>query len=123
MPDDCDRIMYLDGDMQLVGDAAPLLRLDVPEGRIAAAARNFVMFEGPARQRPGWSEYHLTSLQLDDAGSCFNAGLMPFRRKTWAEIAPRALDVFLTKAGTCAHHDQPALNAIRAGYLLPLSPG
>lgn len=122
IPDCYDRVMYLDGDMQLVGDIAPLLQLEVPEGRIAAAVENFVMFEGPGGRRPDWLESYLAALQLGGAGSYFNSGLMLFRRTTWAKVAPRALDFFLTHADICAHHDQSALNAVCAGDWLPLSP-
>lgn len=122
IPKDYDRVMYLDGDMQVIGDIAPLLRLEVPEGRIVAAAENFVMFEGPDRQRPPWLDRYLASLQLKSAACYFNSGLLLFRRDTWASVAPRALEFFLNHAEICAHHDQSALNAVCAGNWLPLSP-
>lgn len=122
IPIDYDNILYLDGDMQIVGNIEPLLRFSPPEGKIAAVVENFVMLEGRNGVRPEWLEEYLTSLGINRAASYFNSGLMMFRRSTWEDIGPKALEFFLTQAEKCRHHDQSALNAVCSGNWLPLSP-
>ncbi len=119
IPHRYEKIIYFDGDMQIVGDIEPLLRFTPPQGRIAAAIENF---EGAGGTRPEWLEHYLSSLGLSSAASYFNSGLMLFRRSTWKQVAPKALDYFLTNPGMCRHHDQSSLNAVCAGNWLPLSP-
>ena len=117
-----ENIIYFDGDMQIVGDIEPLLRFQPPEGRIAAGVENFVMIEEADGTGPEWLETYLESLGLDRAASYFNSGLMLFRRSTWEEIAPKALEYFLANPEKCRHHDQSCLNAVCAGSWLPVSP-
>ena len=117
-----EHILYLDGDMQLLGDISPLLRVEVPEGCLAACIDNFILHEDLDGQQPRWLQRYLSGLQLKAARQYFNAGLLTGRLSSWQQIAPQALEFFRRHPELCKHHDQSALNAVCAGAWLPLSP-
>lgn len=122
IPAEYEHILYLDGDMQLLGDISPLLRVEVPEGRLAACIDNFILHEDLDGQQPRWLQRYLGGLQLKAARQYFNAGLLTCRLSSWQQIAPQALEFFRRHPELCKHHDQSALNAVCAGNWLPLSP-
>jgi len=122
IPGTYENILYLDGDMQLLGDISPLVRVEVPVGCIAACVDNFILHENEGGQQPRWLQRYLSGLQLSAARQYFNAGLLTCRLSSWQQIAPKALDFFRRHPELCKHHDQSALNAVCAGNWLPLSP-
>lgn len=110
-------IVYLDGDIQVVGDPSALFTTPVPDGFICAAreAAWLNAIEGTVPYE------NIDALDLD-AGTYFNAGVLAFSRETWLEMAPRALDFFLHHPEKCKVHDQTALNVVFKGKVLELSP-
>lgn len=122
IPSVYEHILYLDGDMQLLGDISPLLRVEVPEGCLAACVDNFILHEDLQGQQPPWLQRYLGGLKLVAARQYFNAGLLTGRLSSWQQIAPEALGFFRRHPELCKHHDQSALNAVCAGNWLPLSP-
>ncbi len=116
-------IVYIDGDVQVLGDLAPLVRHRVAPGCIAAAAESLWLCEGDRGKFWPRHAAYLASLGIADPHEYFNAGVLLFRRDTWADMAPRALAYFREHAERCLYHDQSALNALFRGrreYLSPL---
>lgn len=110
--------VYLDGDVQLVGDVRPLVLADVPEGKLLAGRGSAWLVsdaEGVIRDDV------LVGLGTTREGYV-NAGVLAARRATWAERAPRALRRYLAEPSRFPWLDQDALNAEFAGDVLQLPP-
>lgn len=117
-----ENVIYMDGDMQILGDAAGLFTYNVPPGQVAACAEHFILFGQDAASRPSWLNEYLGSIHLSSPDQYFNSGLLAFRRHTWEDLGARALRFFNDHSEVCKHHDQTALNAVCRGKWQPLSP-
>lgn len=115
LPSDYGSVVYLDGDVRVVGDIEPLLTLEVADGQIAACAENFILVEGRRGDRPEWLGSILGKVGLTTARDYFNSGVMAFNRQTWAALGPEAMRYYKANEEFCQHHDQSALNAVLAG--------
>lgn len=111
--------VYLDGDTQIMGDITPLLKFEVPEGKIAAV-NGSIWLTGNTKAE--WNKQYLKNLGGVDPYQYFNSGVLAFRRETWAEIGPQALKFFFENSEACYHHDQSALNAVCKGSRMALEP-
>lgn len=118
LPQFVKHIVYIDGDVQIVGDITPLLKHSVPEGRIVAANDRFWL--GSLSHNSGNAAY-LSGLNVT-ASEYFNSGVMAFRRSTWETFSVKALDFFISNSQLCHYHDQSALNAIFKGARDEMSP-
>jgi len=119
IPEQYEHILYLDGDTQLVGDITPLVLMDVPEGKIATVNGSMWLKHG----KQGFDvESYLKGLGGVTAEEYFNAGVLAFRRSTWAEMGPAALKFFFDNSEACYFHDQSALNATCKGRRVALPP-
>lgn len=121
LPPGYEHVVYLDGDIQVVGDIAPLVFHDVKEGFIASANDFLWMYENAAGNYWRTHRAYIAGLGLHDPSGYFNAGVLAFRRSTWEEMAPRALAFFEENSERCLYHDQSALNAVFAGRREQLS--
>lgn len=121
LPPQYENLIYLDGDLQIIGDVSPLIRYTVPEGKIAAAKDKLWLERVPNGSLAPHAEY-LAGLPGVDANAYFNTGVMAFRRKTWSEVAPKALEFFFGHSQNCKYYDQCALNVVCQGRLVELAP-
>ncbi|MEM7689880.1 MAG: glycosyltransferase [Pseudomonadota bacterium] len=122
LPDHYDNIVYLDGDMQILGTLDPLFGTAPPEDRIAAAPETYVILrekDGSPRQ---WVLDYLDTLGLEKETQYFNSGMLSFRLPVWKELAPKALSFFRDNADICPNYDQCALNAVLGGDWAPIHP-
>jgi len=120
-----DNVVYLDGDIQIVGDVRPLITYKAPEGMIAAARDTFWLqiVLDPGHWSPNYiKELGILASREVSADGYFNSGVLAFRRETWREIAPQALDFYFDHPPACRFCDQSALNAVCAGRVVHLSP-
>lgn len=122
IPEEYEDLVYLDGDMQIVGDIGPLINAQVPAGQLAACVENFILTCDDIREEPVWAYRYLRSLGIGQPSDYLNSGLLAFSRSTWLEVAPEAMRFFLDRPDLCKHHDQSALNAVCRGAWLPISP-
>ena len=122
IPDQYEHLVYLDGDIQITGDIYPLVSHNVTEGHIAAANDTTWLCEGDSG--PYWRRMrlYLDGIGVADPHDYFNAGVLAFRRSTWAQVAPTARDFFLSHSAACLFHDQSALNAVCVGRREVLPP-
>lgn len=114
-------IVYVDGDVQVVRDISPLVAHRVPEGKIMAGLGSAWLDEGDGAIELTPKGY-LEGLGNVSPHEYFNAGVLAFRRSTWAEMAPRALDFFFKNSKVCLRHDQSALNAVFKGNVVQFAP-
>jgi Lipopolysaccharide biosynthesis proteins, LPS:glycosyltransferases len=119
LPSSWRSLVYLDGDVQLVGDVRPLVAADVPHGRVLAG-RGSAWLAGEGGS--GVIRDDVLARLGTTRDDYFNAGVLAARRDTWAERAPRALARYLAEPDLFPWLDQDALNAEFAGDVLPLPP-
>ncbi len=122
LPSQYENIVYLDGDIQITGSIAPLVRHRVRDGFIAAGTDGMWLCRGDIGGFWSANSAYLAALGIPDAVDYFNAGVLAFRMPTWRDMAPRALDFFSRNPERCRYHDQSALNAVFAGRVEKLSP-
>ena len=109
IPQQYRNIIYLDGDIQVVGDISPLVQYRVPDGKILAGRGSAWLdpHDEYAMQPPGYLDA-LGGVAPDDY---FNSGVLAFNRDTWSSQGPLALELFVRNADTFFRHDQSALNS------------
>jgi lipopolysaccharide biosynthesis glycosyltransferase len=120
-----DHVVYIDGDVQIVGEIQPLVCYDVPKGKLLAAPDRFVLGGMSFGWRAeSWREdlLYLSSLGIDKPSEYFNAGVLAASRSTWSSACEEALDFFKKNSQLCKFHDQSALNAVCKGETIKLSP-
>lgn len=122
LPEQYEHVIYLDGDIQVVGDIRPLIAHSVAEGRILAACDAMWLYENDAGQHWRKSKAYLAGLGIENPRDYFNAGVLAARRRSWVEIARDAKAFYLANSEKCHYHDQSALNAVCKGRREVLSP-
>lgn len=122
IPAHFENIVYIDGDVQIVGDIYPLVSHKVKPGHIAAANESLWLCENDLGRFWARHKNYLSKLGISDPIDYFNAGVLAFRMDTWREMAPKALSYFTRNTADCLYHDQSALNAVFRGRREVLSP-
>jgi len=112
------KVIFLDSDVQVLGDPTPLLRLPVEPGRIAAV--NGIAALSRAQGFPYLAAYYeALGVRPEDH---FNAGVMVCERQTWGAKCREAVALLRERPDLCVMLDESALNAVFAGKVEPLSP-
>jgi lipopolysaccharide biosynthesis glycosyltransferase len=122
IPDRYDHILYLDGDIQLLGDISPLVAHEVGEGKIASVNEAVWMYQGDGGTYWSSMRDYLAGLGLSSPLDYFNAGVLAFQRQTWRTKSDEARRFFIENSSLCRFHDQSALNAVFHGKREVLSP-
>lgn len=122
LPERYEHILYLDGDIQLLGDIAPLVEHEVAPGKIASVNEGVWMYEGDGGGYWRGMREYLAGIGLKSPLDYFNAGVLAFRRETWRTKSAEALRFFTENSELCRFHDQSALNFVFNGQREVLSP-
>jgi lipopolysaccharide biosynthesis glycosyltransferase len=118
-----ENLIYIDGDVQIVGDIRPLLKWQVRPGYILASLdQGLLEVEEPGSSISKWYARYTRGLGLKEPLEYFNSGVMAFRRSTLLEEGPVSLRYFYENSNKCLQHDQSALNAVFVGRREYLSP-
>jgi lipopolysaccharide biosynthesis glycosyltransferase len=120
-----EHVVYIDGDVLIVGDIRPLISYNVPREKLLAAPDRFMLGGLNFGWRAaGWQEdlSYLRSLGINDPSDYFNAGVLAANRNTWSSVCEEALLFFKKNSQLCKFHDQSALNAVCKGKTISLSP-
>lgn len=108
LPADVEHIVYMDGDIQILGDIRGLISHTVKPGYIASANDKYWLGNfGRWKSQ----ELYLSRLGVS-AADYFNSGVLAFRRDTWEAESIKAVNYFLSNSALCKYHDQSALNVI-----------
>jgi lipopolysaccharide biosynthesis glycosyltransferase len=107
IPAHYDTVIYIDGDVQIVGPAAALIGFDCPPDTLLAGADR--LDNGGRYANP---PAYLKGIGIDRVADYFNAGVMMARRETWRRLTSAALRFLAENPERCKHHDQSALNAV-----------
>ncbi|MEI5687815.1 glycosyltransferase family 8 protein [Sphingomonas kyungheensis] len=105
-------IVYIDGDVQIVGSILPLVSHDVGEGHILAGPDAAEMWWSEAGGSATGERHYVRGLGISDPRLYFNSGVLAATRETWAAFGVQALQFMRDRSAICRYHDQSALNAI-----------
>lgn len=120
--DDYARIIYMDGDVQALGDIQSLFAVIPPAGSLVAAVDSKSACIS-SKSEPGKSlSTYMSALGISSPTKYFNAGILLAERQTWCDIAGRAIEFILENPELCKYHDQSALNAVASGMFRPMHP-
>lgn len=113
------KVIFLDADIQVVGDISTLFGLDL-EGKPFAAVPDVVIHSDALGQ---WQSY-LGGLGLDTGISYANTGVLVIDPARWEQqdLSARVLDYVNKHAAACFLADQSAVNALVRGQFTKLSP-
>lgn len=117
LPDDLQRVLWLDADLLVLGDVTPLLQAELGVGLLGAVQDPFVPRVSAAF---GIRDWHRLGLARN--APYFNAGVMMIDLQRWRDrgVAERAL-AYLRKYGRAVYfNEQEALNAVIGGSWTPL---
>jgi lipopolysaccharide biosynthesis glycosyltransferase len=123
LPPEYDQILYIDGDIQLGGSLAELVRAEVPEGRFLAAPDPKVFWIDDGSPAAAREQSYMAGLGMapEEFGGYFNSGVLRISRSGWRAIGLAAWTYLQENADRCVCHDQSALNAVARAHRLPLS--
>lgn len=110
-----EHVIYLDGDIQIVGDILPLVSCTVTPGCLLAAGDATMASLKPSSPAGKALSDYLRGIGVVSMGDYFNAGILASSRATWVQISSDALDYFIANSRNCRFHDQSALNAVTVG--------
>lgn len=111
LPSDCDRFLYLDGDLEIASSLDPLLSQKIPHRGFLAAPDLPYLIAGDGGKTARNTEAYLQGLRLTGPRQYFNAGVILADRRGWRSIADAAWEYFKDNPKRCQYHDQSALNA------------
>jgi lipopolysaccharide biosynthesis glycosyltransferase len=113
-------IVYIDGDVQVIGDVRGLVQCQVPDGKIMAGLGSAWLDDG--KDEVATPRGYLEALGDVAPANYFNAGVLAFSARTWRENAIKALHFFFANSSACIRHDQSALNAVFKDNVVHLPP-
>ena len=123
LADRYDRILYLDADLTIHEELAPIFSLDT-RGRPLAAVPSAASRTGFNWQRRRSEAAHFQALGMTEPHRFVNAGVMLIDVGQWnrEDLTARSLDFIRRNPSICRLPDEDALNAILDGHVAELSP-
>jgi lipopolysaccharide biosynthesis glycosyltransferase len=117
-----DRVLYLDADVEIRGDIAPLFGLDL--GGAPLAAVPLVRESRDALDSARREQAHFRALGMTKPYRYFNSGVMLIDTQRWIaqNLAERLLDFIERNTELCRLPDEDALNAVLDGGIAEISP-
>ena len=119
-----DTILYMDGDLNIRGSLADLIKAPLPPGQVGAVPDWVAHHSTPDMPFAEENQAYLTKLQMAPEfwGSYFNSGVMIASRSTWRDIGQAAFQFLIKNPSACRLHDQSALNHASQGRvrILPI---
>lgn len=118
-----DKILYLDCDLTIHDDVAPIFSLDTAPFALAAVPSGRILVELSERQRQE-TEDHFHNLGMTKPYRFFNSGVLYIDVARWnrEDLGNRALEFIRQNPDLCFLPDEHALNAVLDGNIAELSP-
>jgi lipopolysaccharide biosynthesis glycosyltransferase len=118
-----DRVLYLDADVEICGDIAPLFGLDLGGAPLAAVP----LVRASDGGAPGFdrgNEARFRALGMTRPYRYFNSGVMLIDTQRWIaqDLGERLLDFIERNTELCKLPDEDALNAVLDGGIAEISP-
>ncbi len=118
-----DRIVYIDGDVQIRRPLTELLTMPLPEGNVGVVPDWVALHSADGMPHADANRAYMAGLDFSPEhwGSYFNSGVMMASPSTWNVVGPKALEFLVAKPGACRLHDQSAFNHVCRGRTTMLS--
>jgi lipopolysaccharide biosynthesis glycosyltransferase len=123
LEDSYERIVYLDGDIQVRRSLDELLTMPLPEGTVGVVPDWVALHSVDGMPHVEANRAYMAGLDLlpEHWSSYFNSGVMMASPGTWNDIGPKALAFLVARPGSCRLHDQSAINHVCRGRTTNLS--
>jgi lipopolysaccharide biosynthesis glycosyltransferase len=118
-----ERIVYMDGDIQVRRPLAELLTMPLPDGTVGVVPDWVALHSVDGMPHAAANRAYMAGLDFSPEhwGSYFNSGVMMASPDTWNDIGPKALEFLVARPGSCRLHDQSAINHVCRGRTTNLS--
>jgi lipopolysaccharide biosynthesis glycosyltransferase len=124
LPETYQRVLYLDGDIQITGALDALIQMELPENCDFAAVPDPMAIEHHI-SKSGHPEiqsyFDGIGIKSTPARPYFNSGSLLINRAHWAEIERDTIDYLTKSPSTCLFQDQSALNFVGHRRYAPMS--
>ena len=124
LPEPYQRILYLDGDMQIGDSLNTLIQTELPENCDFAAAPDpmAIQLHESKSDHPNIQRYFDgIGIKNTPERPYLNSGALLINRAPWAGIGRDALDYLAKSPSTCHFQDQSALNFVGHNRFAPMS--
>jgi len=124
LPEKYQRILYLDGDMQIGGALNDLIQAELPANCDFAAAPDpmaIELYESKSDHPATQSYFDGIGIKSTPERPYLNSGALLINRPQWAGIGRDALDYLAKSPSTCLFQDQSALNFVGHTRYAPMS--
>jgi lipopolysaccharide biosynthesis glycosyltransferase len=124
LPDKYQRILYLDGDMQIGASLNHLIQAELPADCDFAATPDpmaITLYESKSGHPETQSYFDGIGIISTPERPYFNSGALLINRPQWAGIGRDALDYLAKSPSTCLFQDQSALNFVGHTRYAPMS--
>jgi lipopolysaccharide biosynthesis glycosyltransferase len=126
LPDKYQRVLYMDGDIQITGSLNDLIQTELPGNSHFAAAPDpmaIELYEAKSGDPKIQAYFEGIGVNSSPARPYFNSGVLLINLPQWAAIARDALDVLTNAPEKCLFQDQSALNFAGHSKFAPMSFG
>jgi lipopolysaccharide biosynthesis glycosyltransferase len=123
LEDRYERIVYLDGDIQVRRSLDELLTIPLLEGTVGVVPDWVALHSVDGMPHAAANRTYMAGLDFspEQWGSYFNSGVMVASPETWNDIGPKALAFLVARPDSCRLHDQSAFNHVCRGRTTNLS--
>jgi len=123
LPPEYSRILYIDGDVQIVGPLDGLIESDLPAESVGAIADPMaILLKAGAPESPRFAAY-FDGIGVNSVPNApyFNSGVLLINRASWVGISRTALKLLSEQPELCLFQDQSALNFAAHKVMVPMS--
>ncbi len=123
LPSDYTRILYVDGDVQIMRPLDELLQMNLKEKSFSAAADPMAVLVHQGGKRAAGILTYFASLGVESTLTTpyFNSGIILIEREAWEQISSDALEFITGHPNLCQFQDQSALNFVGHKHFVPMS--
>ena len=124
LPEQYQRILYLDGDMQIGDSLNDLIQTELPADCDFAAAPDpmaIELYESKSEHLNTQSYFNRLGIDSTPERPYLNSGALLINREPWSGIGRDALDYLAKSPSTCLFQDQSALNSVGHSRYAPMS--
>ena len=124
LPVNYQRILYMDGDIQITGSLNDLIRTELPANCDFAAAADpmaIELYEAKSQHAETAAYFEGIGVNSSPGRPYFNSGALLINRAQWGEIGRDAINFLRNFPEKCIFHDQSALNFAGHSRFAPMS--
>jgi lipopolysaccharide biosynthesis glycosyltransferase len=119
LPDELEKVIYLDCDLVVRGNLEQLWQIDLGDNYVLAAQDTWILYVSSPNGLLNYQE-----LKISPDSKYFNAGVLVINLKKWRtdDICAKAINYLKQKTEYIRYHDQDILNSLLSGKWGELDP-